>query len=1026
MFKFPIHDNVYASLTDHINDLNFDVCANNDVVICDKGKNFKSHNLNQIQKEAETDDQLIANVNMCNNSSTTPSKNHVNTPPNVVFDNHEKGLKVCHLNAQSLIPCLDELKLWLKNNPYQIITLSETWLDGSVHDTEVNIPGYNIERKDRNRHGGGVAVYVKDDIRYERRYDVEKETNESIWLEIHLMYQKCMVIGSLYRPQTEGVDYFDVLSEIVDGVINENKEVVLLGDLNCDFLKKNALTNHMQNFMEMHNFTQLVKKATRITATSKTLVDVILTTNSSLCVDTNVIHHSFSDHGLIHTVILSKPRRSSCVTNKSVTKTFRSFKDFNVDVFNDDLEKVDWAINDSIPVDTAWHMFVDKFTEVCDNHVPFKSIRFKNNLCPWLENRSDIFDVMHERDFHHNKAIHNKVANNDHWVKYKELRNKVNKMMKEAKREYYTNKINDSAGDIKNMWKTLKELLPNKKGNVTTLPNTSENDIQLANEFNEHFTGIGAESGQDQHISFVEDTVVHNKFKFTNITVDEIVDELNAIPQGKASGLDNISSRLIRYAAKSIAPVLCQIFNMCLKQGNVPNDLKSARVIPLYKNGNQDDLSNYRPISILPICSKIMEKIVHKQLYKYFTDNNILYNGQSGFRRQHSTNTALIKTIDKWNVDIDNGNYIGAVFIDLSKAFDMVNHKILINKLSAIGVQGVECKWFKSYLSDRTQCVSINGAKSNPCNIISGVPQGSILGPLLFLLFINDMPEYVKHSTVDMYADDTLIYVSHTDVNVIEKCLNEDLESIAKWLDNNHMKANVSKTKVMLLGTPNKISKVNQINIVMNGTDVENVKSFKYLGITIDANLKWNEQVNNICRKVCNSLGIMRRIKPFVPRKSLITIYNTMILPHIDYAIIIWSNCSVSSIDKIQKLQNAAMRIILGVPFRTHVNDMLRELEFMDIRSRILYSTGCMMFKVLNNTAPRYLIDRFSAINDIHSICTRQSKAGNLYIPKCNTNYGKNTFRYNGCVLWNVLSQDIRNAKNFMSFKRMFKNDLKL
>ncbi len=184
-------------------------------------------------------------------------------------------------------------------------------------------------------------------------------------------------------------------------------------------------------------------------------------------------------------------------------------------------------------------MFVDKFTEVCDKHVPFKSIRFKNNLCPWLENRSDIFDVMHERDFHHNKAIHNKVVNNDHWVKYKELRNKVNKMMKEAKREYYTNKINDSAGDIKNMWKTLKELLPNKKGNVTTLPNTSENDIQLANDFNEHFTSIGAESGQDHHISFVEDTVVHNQFKFTNITVDEIVDELNAIPQGKASGLDN-------------------------------------------------------------------------------------------------------------------------------------------------------------------------------------------------------------------------------------------------------------------------------------------------------------------------------------------------------------------------------------------------------------------------------------------------------------------------------------------------------
>ncbi len=428
----------------------------------------------------------------------------------------------------------------------------------------------------------------------------------------------------------------------------------------------------------------------------------------------------------------------------------------------------------------------------------------------------------------------------------------------------------------------------------------------------------------------------------------------------------------------------------------------------------------------VPVCSKIMEKIVHKQLYKYLTDNNILYSGQSGFRHQHSTCTALIKTVDKWNVDIDNGKYIGAVFVDLSKAFDMVNHKILMKKLSAIGVQGAEYEWFRSYLFNRTQCVSINGAKSNPCNIISGVPQGSILGPLFFLLFINDMPEIINHSTVDMYADDTLMYVSHDDINVIEKCLNEDLESLAIWLDNNRMKANVSKTKIMLLGTPNKICKVHHINVVMNGVVVENVKSFKYLGVTIDASLKWDSHVNNICRKVCNSLGVLRRIKPFVPQKSLITIYNTMILPHFDYAITIWSNCNVSSLNKIQKLQNAAMRIILGVPFRTHVNDMLRDLSFMDIRSRILYSTGCMMFKVLNNKAPQYLIDCFRAINNVHSICTRQSKAGNLYIPTCNTNYGKNTFRYKGCVLWNILSQDIRNAKSFMSFKKMFKNDLKL
>ena len=237
------------------------------------------------------------------------------------------------------------------------------------------------------------------------------------------------------------------------------------------------------------------------------------------------------------------------------------------------------------------------------------------------------------------------------------------------------------------------------------------------------------------------------------------------------------------------------------------------------------------------------------------------------------------------------------------------------------------------------------------------------------------MPDLIKHSTVDMYADDTLLYVSHEDVKMIEKYLNEDLESLSKWLDKNHMKANVSKTKVMLLGTSNKTSQVKEINVFMKGTVVENVKSFKYLGLIIDANLSWNDQVKTICRKVCNGLGIMRRIKYYVPKESLITIYNTMVLPHFDYGIDIWSNCNETALNK---LQNASMRIILGAPFRTHINDMIRELGFMDIRSRILYATGCLMFKVLNNLTPTYLTDSFRAINSVHSINTRQSSAGDL------------------------------------------------
>ena len=277
---------------------------------------------------------------------------------------------------------------------------------------------------------------------------------------------------------------------------------------------------------------------------------------------------------------------------------------------------------------------------------------------------------------------------------------------------------------------------------------------------------------------------------------------------------------------------------MSLNHGCFPDDLKVARVIPIYKGGKQEEFSNYRPVSILPVCSKLLEKIVHKQLYKYITDNNIMYDGQSGFRKHHSTCTALIKTIDKWNDEIDVGKYVGAVFVDLSKAFDMVNHELLIEKLHTLGIKENENLWFKSYLTNRTQCVSVNDSVSTPNVISSGVPQGSILGPLLFLLFINDMQNNVLHSTVDMYADDTLVYVCHKDVNVIEKKLNEDLQNLSNWLVKNYMKVNVNKTKIMLLGTPAKTSKFNHVQVYMDNMEVENVTCYKYLGVHIDVNLK--------------------------------------------------------------------------------------------------------------------------------------------------------------------------------------------
>ena len=785
-------------------------------------------------------------------------KNASCTDNYVKINVNKKGIKVCHLNIQSLTSCFDEFKLWFKKNSFHVITLSETWLDGTIHDSEIDIPGYVFERKDRNRNGGGVAVYIKDDIQYSRRNDIENDNTESLWIEIQQVHKKSFVIGTLYRPET-GVEYFDFLSEMMDSVSNENKEIFLLGDLNCDFLKKNHVTNHMSVFMNLFNLTQLVDKPTRITPTSRTLLDVILTTNANICTDTRAVHKSFSDHSLVQTTIMSKCKVNNKCNNSNnhVTKKFRCFKNFKVDDFVNDLKESNWTVDDTQLTSVAWNSFVSKFTMICDKHAPIKIIKFKDKMCPWLENRNDIFHKMHDRDYHHNKAIQGNVGN-EHWNKYKMLRNQVNVLMREAKRDYFTNEINESAGDSKKMWSTLKKLLPNKKGSVSsTLPPTTKGESILVNDNNHHFTNIGTTCNTLKGTNSIRHgSSINAKFKFTEITVEQVLEELTSISSQKVSGLDNICVKLLKLGKDAVAPILCKIFNLSLKQGCFPDDLKVARVIPIYKVGKQEEFSNYRPISIVPVCSKVLEKIVHKQLYKYITDNNIMYDGQSGFRKNHSTCTALTKTIDKWNNEIDVGNYVGAVFVDLSKAFDMVNHELLIQKLYSLGIKENEILWFKSYLTQRTQCVSVNNSMSTPNVISSGVPQGSILGPLLFLLFINDMPNDLKHSTVDIYADDTLIYVYHKDVNVIEKKLNEDLHNLSIWLVNNHMKVNVNKTKVMLLGTTAKTSKVSHVHVFMDDIEVGNVTCYKYLGVHIDVNLKWKEQIN-IIRKVCAGIAVI-------------------------------------------------------------------------------------------------------------------------------------------------------------------------
>lgn len=385
-------------------------------------------------------------------------------------------------------------------------------------------------------------------------------------------------------------------------------------------------------------------------------------------------------------------------------------------------------------------------------------------------------------------------------------------------------------------------------------------------------------------------TTCSKRFKFKPVSVNQVCKLLASLNTSKAHGVDGIVARSLKTAAKELALPLATIFNYSLITGAIPEEWKRAQVTPIFKDGSRQDTSNYRPISVIPLCMKVFEKVVHAQLYEHISHNNLLNQFQSGFRSGYSTTTALRDVSDYLYDQRRLGNMSGAIYLDLKKAFDTVDPDILLQKLFAIGIQEMEFQWFKSYFTDRSQRVSVNGASSDTLPIECGVPQGSILVPLLFTLYINDLPEVTKHSKVVLYADDTALLVSSKNLAEIQTKLSEDLDSVNLWLAENRLTLNAKKTKCMLFGSPQKLAKVrDELLIQIDGEPLENVLVFKYLGLWLDPVLNWKHHVNCIAKKVSQRLGIQSRIRPYISADTANTLYKSMIAPIISYGDIIWS-----------------------------------------------------------------------------------------------------------------------------------------
>ena len=522
--------------------------------------------------------------------------------------------------------------------------------------------------------------------------------------------------------------------------------------------------------------------------------------------------------------------------------------------------------------------------------------------------------------------------------------------------------------------------------------------------------------------------VIHSKFDFSQTNNEEMSKIIDKFLPKTSSGIDGISMKLIKRIKHLITDSLTLIINQSLNTGIFPENLKSAKVLPLFKKGDSSTMGNYRPISLLPAISKIFERVVFCQLYDYFDREKIFFISQYGFRKRHSTEDACLEFIDRIMIDLDKKETPFSIFIDLSKAFDTIDHTILINKLAYYGLDQIPIKWFSSYLSNRYQSVQIDGSNSTKKLITTGVPQGSVLGPLLFIIYINDLCNATDKFNPVLFADDTtlisnlcaLIGNHNNNPDAISTNINNEFGRIQEWLCANKLQLNIGKTKYMIFRY-RQSKDIPDLNIKLNNIAIERVSVFDFLGLTISETLDWSHHINKISLKISKVLGVMSRIKRYVSSNILRMIYNSLIQPHLYYGILAWGFNN----SRIFKLQKRAVRIISKGKYNAHTDPIFKKLFLLKVQDIFTLQCAKFYYKFTQNKLPVYFNNFFVRNSEIHSHNTRNRDRLHLFPFRNSTT--KNCICTHISNLINNIPQTVREkiyTHSLPGFTRYFKSNL--
>ena len=830
---------------------------------------------------------------------------------------------------------------------------------------------------------------------------------------VTLKRDKTVNFISLYRPPNGNISVFcDTTFDQVLSRLNQSTPTFICGDFNIDLLQPDGHAhNFIHNFYSM-SFMPLINGITRIHGNGGNCLDHIWH-NQCYRTTSGVFEVNLTDHYPVFSIL-----HCDNLPKTSAVKTFRDHSESCISNLKIETGIILNFLSGALisDLDRGVECFNDILYTLYDRCCPLRSKQLSVSRFskPWISD-SILLDINRKhalfRDYRRGLID---------FRMYKNYRNILSKKLKQSKLNYLQDKFSACKKNPSMTWKTLNSLLNrnnNKKSGgpcVDDFGGIYEDNYDLSNKFNEYFSGVGSRLSDSlvTDMNPLQFMSAANPQSFSVFFSDEheLIQIISSLPNKTTSPycVPNFIYKALKF---EIGPILSDLFNLSVELGKFPSVLKVARVTPIFKSGEKSSFANYRPISVLPTVSKIFEKLMSKRLNKFLTKFDILKNNQFGFRKNHSTSDVVVEFLNDSCVALERKSHLLITCLDLSKAFDTINHSVLLRKLSHVGVRGVALQWFASYMENRFQRVHLGDIVSELRHQSVGVPQGTVLGPTLFNIYINDMSNVCTDVKFLHYADDSNIYLYDSNINRLVMRIKNCLSILVQWLIANKLVLNTTKTNCMLIS--NTLTNDNVPPVSVGNVPVRMVDKIKFLGELIDSKLKFKYHVNEVSVKMSRAIGVIRRVSFCVPDHVLLSLYFSLVYSHMTYCILVWGNSSAGNVDRIVRLQKRFFKLL---SYRGHIDPQI-SFSLLSFKSLFKYFALLKFFQIFRMNRHVYLSDLISNFIPSHDYETRFSINDNVLLPSFRLSSTRRNFLLTSINLWNTLPPYLKLLDSYNRFK---------